>query len=221
MLNRICSRITKYLVEHGILRQELLEWCIYWLQKRILTCTVVLIMFYIGWSLFGAAITFFYLLGLLPLRRHLLGYHTKSPHTCAALSIIIMLVALLLHDILTNVLLFIYIVLNIPISFLLMMYFLKEQNDPLLHLTEEEMKINNKKALYTFCNVSLIGIVMAFFKGSIEYASASQFGISTVIGASVYAKWKKEERRTDYEDIGNYQKSGNCSDREICIAAKK
>ena len=197
MLNRICSRITKYLVEHGILRQELLEWCIYWLQKRILTCTVVLIMFLIGWPLFGADITFFYLLGLLPLRLYLLGYHTKSPYTCAALSITIMLAALLLHDISTYVALHIYVVLNIPMSLLLIIYFLKEQNDSLLHLTREELKINNKKAIYTFCSVSLIGIVMAYIKDSIEYASACQFGISTVIGSSVYTKWKnqREENR--------------------------
>lgn len=42
-----------------MLPQDHSEWCIYWLQKRILTCTVVLIMFLIGWAFFDAGITFF------------------------------------------------------------------------------------------------------------------------------------------------------------------
>lgn len=212
MLNKLSLRIATYLLDHGILRQELMEWSIYWLQKRILTCIVVLMMFLLGCSLFDVDITFFYLLGLLPLRRYLLGYHTKSPHTCAVLSILIMLVALLFHDLLTKVTSHIYLLLNIPISLFAIMCFLKEQNDPLLHLTKEEMKINNKRALYTFCSVSLTSIVIAILKNSIEYASACQLGILTVVGSSAYAKWKKEREDNDYEDIRYNQKGCNLSD---------
>lgn len=82
MLVRICSKITERFIHYDILDQELADWCTYWLQKRILTILVVSVMLIVGSLLFGLKSSACFLLGLLPLRRRLSGYHTKSPYSC-------------------------------------------------------------------------------------------------------------------------------------------
>ena len=59
---------------------------------------IVLLMSLLGEWAFGADVTVCFLLGLLPLRRRLCGYHTKSPGSCMVLSLGVMLLALLVHS---------------------------------------------------------------------------------------------------------------------------
>ena len=189
-LHRLCSKITDSLINHGMLCQDLSEWCIYWIQKRIITYAVILGMFLLGSQVFGAGVTLSYLFGLLPLRRRLFGYHTKSPYTCAALSIAIMFFALSIHRFFPQVSSIRFIGINWLLSFVLITYFLKDQNDLRLHLTKEEMKVSSKLAFRVFCNVSIASAAIALLLDSIECASACQLGISTVVGSSVYSRWK-------------------------------
>lgn len=190
MLIHICSKAVCWFVRNHLLEEELSDWCVYWLQKRILTTLVVLIMFFIGSLVFGAEITACFLLGLLPLRRHLVGYHAESPLACMALSVGVVLLALLLHSTFSETVSLIFGVLNFIISFALVMYVLKEIPDPKLGLTEAEIRENHKLAIQFLLLESAVGAIIAILLRSVACWSACQMGIAVVIISSLYLKRK-------------------------------
>lgn len=138
MLVQICSKLTERFIRNGILDQELADWCIYWLQKRILTVLVVSLMLILGSLIFGSKVTVCFLLGLLPLRRRLNGYHTKSPYTCMILSVCVMLLALLLHSAFNQLVSLVFSIVNFVVCLTLVVCVLVDQVDSQLLLTREE-----------------------------------------------------------------------------------
>lgn len=186
MLIQICSRITERFVQYGILDQELTDWCIYWLQKRILTTFTVSLMLVLGSFIFDVKTTLCFLLGLLPLRRRLNGYHTKSPCTCMVLSVSVMLLSLLLHSTFSETGSLIFSILNFPICLVLILFAFGSQADPCLHLTKEEISENHSLAVRTLLWESGIGIVTALILQSVSFLSACQIGITVVVLSSAY-----------------------------------
>lgn len=190
MLIHICSKAACWFVRNHFLEEDLSDWCVYWLQKRILTTLVVLIMFFVGGFVFGVEITACFLLGLLPLRRHLVGYHTESPLACMSLSVGVVLLALFLNSTFSETASLIFGVLNFIISFVLVMYVLKELQDPKLGLTEAEIRENHKLAIWLLLLESAAGAIIAILSRSAACWSACQMGIAVVIMSSLYMKWK-------------------------------
>lgn len=129
MLIRICTKLTENFVRKGILEHSLADWCIYWLQKRILTGLVVLAMFAVGSFAFGAEITACFLLGLLPLRRRLVGFHTDSPFSCILLSVGIVLLTLFLHSTFSEIVSLVFGIVNLIICTALVTFVLKDMPD--------------------------------------------------------------------------------------------
>jgi accessory gene regulator protein AgrB len=185
MLIRICTRLTECFVQNGILEHSLADWCIYWLQKRILTGLVVSVMLVLGHLLFGLKVTVCFLIGLLPLRRRLNGYHTKSPYTCMVMSVGVMLLALLIHSTFSELVSLIFSIVNFVLCLGLVEYVLDDgQEDLQLHLTAEEVKENHKLAVQVLILESMIGIVIALLLHSVECLSACQLGITVVVLSS-------------------------------------
>ncbi len=191
MLIYICSKAASWFVRNDLLEKELFDWYVYWLQKRILTTLIVLIMFFVGSFVFRAEITACFLLGLLPLRRHLVGYHAESPLACMALSVGVVSLALLLNSTFSETASLIFGVLNFIISFILVMYVLKEIPDPKLGLTEAEIHENHKLAIRHLLLESAAGAIIAILLRSTACWSACQMGIAVVIISSLYLKWKE------------------------------
>lgn len=144
VLIHVCSKLTERFIRRGILDQDLADWCIYWLQKRILTALVVSLMLILGNLVFGAKATICFLLGLLPLRRRLNGYHAKSPYTCMVLSVGVMMVALLIHSSFTQLVSLVFSIVNFVMCLGLVLFVLVDQANMQLHLTDEEIKENHK-----------------------------------------------------------------------------
>ncbi len=186
MLIQICSRITTLFVQYGILDQELTDWCIYWLQKRILTTLAVSLMLVLGSFVFDVKTTLCFLLGLLPLRRRLNGYHTKSPYTCMVMSVCVMLLSLLLHSTFSEMGSLIFSVLNFFICLALVLFAVGSQADARLHLTKEEIRENHRLAVRTLLWESGIGMVIALMLHSASFLSACQIGITVVVLSSAY-----------------------------------
>lgn len=190
MLVQICSIAVCWLVRNDLLEEELSDWCFYWLQKRILTTLVVLVMFFVGSFVFGVEITACFLLGLLPLRRHLVGYHTESPLACMALSVGVVLLALLLHSTFSETISLIFCILNFIISFTLVIYVLKEIPEPKLGLTETEIREKHRLAIRILLLESAAGAIIATLLHSVACWSACEMGIAVVIISSLSIKWK-------------------------------
>lgn len=195
---QICSRITERLIQHGILDQDLTDWCIYWLQKRILTALAVSLMLVLGSFIFDVKTTLCFLLGLLPLRRRLNGYHTKSPCTCMILSVFVMLLSLLLHSALSEMGSLIFSVLNFFICLIFVLFACGSQADTRLHLTKEEIRENHRLAVWTLLGESVIGMVIALILQSVSFLSACQIGISVVVLSSAYCNVQSSIKKKGY-----------------------
>ena len=172
MLIQICSNLTERFIRNGILDQSLTDWCIYWLQKKILTALAVSLMLILGSLIFGFNVTICFLLGLFPLRRRLIGYHTKSPYTCIILSVGIMLLALLLNSTFNQRISLVFSLVNFMICFTLVVCVLSDQTDPRLHLTHEEVKENHRLAVQILALVSVAGVVVALLLHSSQCLSS-------------------------------------------------
>lgn len=199
MLIQICSKLTKHFVRNGILDQGLADWCIYWLQKRILTGLVISIMLILGSLIFGVKATVCFLMGLLPLRRRLNGYHTKSPYTCMVLSVGVMLLALLLHSTFNQLVSLVFSIVNFVICLILVVCVLADQADLQLCLTQEEIKENHRLAIRILVLESVAGVVTALFLHSSECLSACQMGIVVAVSSAVYSKSKQIKETPTYE----------------------
>lgn len=94
MLSIGCQKFIDYLIRQNLLPTNQRSWYIYALQSRIATLLSIL-------GVIGASSLFVspfqttcFLLGLLPLRRRLGGYHAKTPTRCFFLSIAVMMLCL-------------------------------------------------------------------------------------------------------------------------------
>lgn len=190
MLIRICTKLTENFVRKGILEHSLADWCIYWLQKRILTGLVVLAMFAVGSFAFGAEITACFLLGLLPLRRRLVGFHTESPLSCMLLSVGIMLLSLLLHSTFSEMFSLVFGIVNLIICSILVIFVLKDMPDSKLGLTDAEICKNHKLAIRLLILESTVGAAISILLSSADCWSACQMGIAVVVTSSLYNKWR-------------------------------
>ena len=190
MLIQICTKISLWFVRKKLIEIELYDWCIYWLQKRILTILTILLMFLLGSFTFGVDVTACFLLGLIPLRRRLIGFHTDSPSSCILLSVGVVMLTLLLHSTFTKTISLVFGILNFIGSYVLVVYFLKEMPDTKLGLTEAEIHENHKFAVQLLLAESVIGACIALFLCSAECWSACQLGIAVVIISSLFCKWK-------------------------------
>lgn len=199
MLIQICSKLAERFIRNGILDQGLADWCIYWLQKRILTAFIVSLMLILGSLIFGSKVTGCFLFGLLPLRRRLNGYHTKSPCTCMILSVGAMLLALLLHSTFNQLVSLVFSIVNFAICLILVVCVLAEQADLQLCLTQEEIKENHRLAIRILVLESVVGAVAALFLRSPECLSACQMGIVLAVSSAVYSRSKQKREAPTYE----------------------
>lgn len=190
MLDQLCTKVTFWFTRKGFLEEDLEEWCVYWLQKRILTTFVIFVMFMTGGMIFGIDITVCFLLGLLPLRRRLVGFHTKSPLSCMLLSVGIMLLSLLLYSTFSEMFSLVFGIVNLIICSILVVFVLKDMPDSKLGLTDAEICKNHKLAIRLLVLESTVSAAISILLSSADCWSACQMGIAVVVTSSLYNKWR-------------------------------
>lgn len=95
MLENNCRKIVSFLLCKSLIQQDEYDWCVYALVSRISIVISTSIMIILG-SIFATPLqAICFLLGILPLRRRLGGYHAKTPLACAVLSVAVMLLSFL------------------------------------------------------------------------------------------------------------------------------
>lgn len=191
MLEQLCTKVTFWFTRKGFLEEDLAEWCVYWLQKRILTTVVILVMFLTGGMTFGIDITFCFLLGLLPLRRRLVGFHAESPCSCMLLSVGIVLLSLLLHSTFNEMFSLFFGIVNLIICSILVIFVLKDMPDSKLGLIDAEICKNHKLAIRLLVLESTVGATISILLSSADCWSACQMGIAVVVASSLYNKWRE------------------------------
>lgn len=82
-------------VQHTIIEPSLFDWCVYSIEKRIISILSWIFLLFIGSSLFGIAETCVFLTSFLWLRKSTNGYHASSYLGCISLSLLVEIVCLL------------------------------------------------------------------------------------------------------------------------------
>ena len=190
MLPALTKRLAASFVRSGLMRHDLEEWCRYWLEKTILNIIAIFAMLLSAGFVFGFPVTCFFLIGLLPLRRRLVGYHTRSPVSCFFLSLFVAFAGLLVNRVIPDPVRWPVSVILFCFSMISVVFFLRAQNDPSLHLSEEEVKANHRLAVLCLLFASAAVLPFSLFLSNAAYFSACQIGILIVVLSAYYAKWK-------------------------------
>lgn len=191
---RICKKLTESFVRVGILDPKLKDWCFYWLQKRMITSFGILLMFSFGSLIYGILPTCAFLFGLLPLRRRVFGFHTKSPHTCMILSLTITLISLQINSMFSFLTALIFSFVNFGICLTSVKCSCDYQSDTLLCVTDDEIIENHKLSINILIWESAISAIVAILLHAIECLSACQMGIAVVVLSTLQVRMvnKKE-----------------------------
>lgn len=96
MLQLVSHRVACFLFHLGCITKEEIAWCVFSLQKRILTGFAIVLILFLGKYICGFIPALMYLLCVLPLRTQFGGYHTSTPWTCIILSLCVSASALVI-----------------------------------------------------------------------------------------------------------------------------
>lgn len=181
MLSQSCNKVVNYLIRQNLLQEDLRSWYEYALQTRIATFTSVLCMIFLG-SLFVSPFQVIcFLLGILPLRKRLGGYHAKTPAKCLILSLSVMLLCLVVVKSFIHFYCSIFIWIAVagcsPVLFHSVPY-----GVPNLHLTQDELDACWLKMKKVLC-IELI--FMVFLQISFPQTDGALFCGIGIIAASV------------------------------------
>lgn len=188
MLIQICQKIEENLVKSGMISQDLADWFIYWMEKRLITAFTVCLMLMFGSLLFGVEITACFLLGILPLRRRLPGLHANSPYACILISLATMITALLFLVPFNSLAMLVFSGVNFIVCLVLVVGVLKSQTDLRLHMEEEEIAENHKRAVHIVILESAVGLAVAMLLHSARCLSACQMGIAVAVLSAACSK---------------------------------
>lgn len=176
MLEKNCRNIVSFLLCKSLIQQDEYDWCVYALVSRTSTIISTSLMIIIG-SIYATPLqTICFLLGILPLRRRLGGYHAKTPLACAILSVAVMLFSFACVKIAIRFNLIIILCVALFISGIFVL-FLKPIGNNNLYLSQEELCENKCKVKYILLIEILIIAFFQFFFSQTMAALYCGFGI--------------------------------------------
>lgn len=160
----IANNLTNYLIEKQYVRPRRREWCIYFIQKKILSIISFIIFGIIAIynQLFIESLIF--IIAFLSLRKRTGGLHMSSPYMCILFS------SILLYYIPYGVQILIQLKLIIPIILIFSFYIIQKLaplNHPDMHMTEKECVANNRAAIKCFFILLAIFILLLVTKNKI------------------------------------------------------
>lgn len=94
MLQSCCEKIADFLIDQCELSEDRRPWYIYVLQTRISLILSIGSMVFLGCLIVTPCQVFFFLVGILCLRRRLGGFHAKTPLRCLFLSACVCILSL-------------------------------------------------------------------------------------------------------------------------------
>lgn len=138
-MNEIAKKLASICVKNELVDPEIFEWCVYSIEKRLVTFCTWSVLIAIGAHLFGFPCTLGFTLGFLALRCRTNGYHAKTYIGCLIGSILIECNS-------------IFVVRNAPMEWLTLIIVLSNLiilkvapvNNKQIHLTASEMNAMKK-----------------------------------------------------------------------------
>ena len=151
----VAINITDYLIEKQLINSNKKEWCVYWVQKKILSLVSCLIFFAI--AMYNHAVeTFVFVISLTLLRKRTGGYHANSLQVCILLSSLLVLVMPYGVDLISNKGFALFTV----VTSLYIIQRFAPVNHPAMHMNVKECEESRKLALKTFWVLLTVSILL-------------------------------------------------------------
>lgn len=99
-MKALATWLSKQCVHYNIIEDDLFDWCVYCIEKRLVSFLSRLSLFFIGFILFGASQSIIFIACFFFLRKITNGYHASTYLGCLSLSIFVEVSCLLLAQIL-------------------------------------------------------------------------------------------------------------------------
>ena len=185
----IASNLTNYLIEKQYVRPQRREWCIYFIQKKLLNI-ISFIMFwvvYIHNQLFIESLLF--ISSFISIRKRTGGLHMRSPYMCILFS------SILLYYIPYGVQLLTQFKRLIPLVLIFSFYIFRKfapLNHPDIHMTEKECIANNRAAIKCLYMLSFI-LILFFIAKKYIWAYCIVLGIICDVIFIILGKILKQE----------------------------
>ena len=155
-MENVAINITDYLIEKQLLNPDKKEWCVYWVQKKMLSLVSCLIFFAIAMYNRNAVETFVFVTSFMLLRKRTGGYHANSWQICILLSSLLVLVMPYGLDLISGRG---FALFTIVMSFYIIQRF-APVNHPAMHMNVKECEESKKLALKTFWVLLMISILL-------------------------------------------------------------
>ena len=155
-MENVAINITDYLIEKQLINSNKKEWCVYWVQKKILSLVSCLIFFAIAMYNHNAVETFVFVISLMLLRKRTGGYHANSWQICILLSSLLVFIMPYGLDLISNRG---FTLFTIVMSFYIIQRF-APVNHPAMHMNVKECEESRKLALKTFWVLLTVSILL-------------------------------------------------------------
>ena len=155
-MENVAINITDYLIEKQLINSNKKEWCVYWVQKKILSLVSCLIFFAIAMYNHNAVETFVFVISLMLLRKRTGGYHANSLQVCILLSSLLVLVMPYGVDLISNKGFALFTV----VTSLYIIQRFAPVNHPAMHMNVKECEESRKLALKTFWVLLTVSILL-------------------------------------------------------------
>ena len=146
-MKAIAEKITLYLVQNNYIESSKQKWCVYFLQKKMLTACSSIMFLIIGFFNNHLFETILFVWSFTSLRKRTGGFHLKSAFLCLIMS---SLIVLLLPQFLSYIYLlnkYTVVLLLTVCCFVICVY--SPVNHPNIHFNNEEMQKNKQYAIKT------------------------------------------------------------------------
>lgn len=142
MIHRFAKKSAQYFTSNGLIKKSKYEWCIYAIEKRLISLSAISSMLLLGSLIYGWISTVIFIVTFQMLRKNTGGYHANNNTKCFFLSNIILLVSL--QGIKWTKSLYEVQVIMLLVSILTLLT-LAPVNHPNMHFTSEELAMNKQK----------------------------------------------------------------------------
>ena len=156
-MDEVAKKIADFCVKNELVEQGMFEWCVYSIEKKLVTFSTWVVLIFIGACLFGFQCVLCFTLGFLVLRRRTNGYHAKTYIGCLLGSILIECNSIFMVRNLSME----GIVLIIALSNLIILKVAPVNNEQ-IHLTVDEMNAMKKEIRKVLIGMDILCLLCIF-----------------------------------------------------------
>lgn len=160
-MDEVAKKIAVFCVKNELVEQGMFEWCVYSIEKKLVTFSTWVVLIFIGACLgaclFGFQCVLCFTLGFLVLRRRTNGYHAKTYIKCLIVSLLIECGSIfVVQNISMERLVFIIIFSNLTI------FKFAPVNNEQIHLTVDEMNAMKKEIRKVLIGMDILCLLCIF-----------------------------------------------------------